>query len=129
MILLMDTSTGTCKLTLIDADEVLLVDEWQADRTLADGLLARLENALKQVGSEWNGLTAIGVFMGPGSFTGLRIGMSIANTLSDSLNIPIVGAKGEQWQIDARRRLEHGENDELVLPFYGQAPNITKPRK
>ncbi|MDB5178023.1 MAG: HAD-superfamily hydrolase, subfamily variant 3, partial [Candidatus Saccharibacteria bacterium] len=45
------------------------------------------------------------------------------------LAIPIVMAKGEQWQGTALSRLQAGENDQLALPFYGGEANITKPRK
>jgi tRNA threonylcarbamoyladenosine biosynthesis protein TsaB len=43
-------------------------------------------------------ISGIGVMKGPGSFTGLRIGLTVVNTLADSLNIPIVGAMGDNWR-------------------------------
>ncbi|MDB5165682.1 MAG: HAD-superfamily hydrolase, subfamily variant 3 [Candidatus Saccharibacteria bacterium] len=128
MILLLDTSTPLCKITLIDGDW-RQAREWDAGRTLAKGLLGFLEQELATVGKTWQDLTGLGVFQGPGSFTGLRIGMTVLNTMADALSIPIVTTTGENWRETAESRLLAGENDQLALPFYGSEANITKPRK
>lgn len=128
MILLLDTSTPTCKLTLIDS-EWHYNDEWQADRTLAKKLLSYLQEKLRANNKTWTDITGIGVFAGPGSFTGLRIGLTVLNTLADAEQIPIVGSTAADWQGDCLRRLQAGENDQLVMPFYGRDAHITKPRK
>ena len=70
MILLLDTSTPTCKLTLVESDKPIY-DEWVADRQLAKGLLEYLKTQLAAQSKTWDDLTGIGVFQGPGSFTGL----------------------------------------------------------
>jgi tRNA threonylcarbamoyladenosine biosynthesis protein TsaB len=128
MILLLDTSTPVCKLTFID-DNDRYEKEWEAGRELAKGLLGFLLTELESKDKTWQDLTGIGVFQGPGSFTGLRIGMTVLNTSANSLAIPIVGSTDDDWQQDALHRLQDGENDKLVLPYYGSAANITKPRK
>lgn len=128
MILLLDTSTPVCKLTLKDGDWEYH-DEWQADRTLAKKLLEYLQEQLAKNSKTFTDISGIGVFEGPGSFTGLRIGLTVLNTMADSLSIPIVGAQGEDWQEKAAKALETGKNDKIVLPFYGSEAHITKPRK
>lgn len=128
MILLLDTSTAVCRLTLIDKTTTTN-DEWQADRQLAKGLLGYIEAQLKARGKTFNDLSGIGVQKGPGSFTGLRIGLTLLNTAAEALAIPIVGTTGDIWQQEAITRLNHGENDRLVMPLYGSDPTITKPRK
>jgi len=128
MILLLDTSTGTCRLTLVDG-ESRYSDEWQADRSLANGLLEYLQTQLAKNDLSFDDITAIGVFRGPGSFTGLRIGLTVLNTIADAQNIPIVGTSGETWEEDALERLNRHENDKIVLPLYGGDAHITKPRK
>lgn len=128
MILLFDSSTSICKITFIDGD-TRYDDEWQADRTLAKGLLGYLQEQLSKNGKTFTDISGIGVFTGPGSFTGLRIGMTILNTIADSEQVPIVGARGENWQAEALAKLQAGENEQIVLPFYGGDAHITKPRK
>ena len=69
------------------------------------------------------------VFKGPGSFTGLRIGITVANAIAYAQNIPIVGTTGENWRGDGLKKLSGGKNDKIVMPEYGAEPNITKSRK
>ena len=128
MIILLDTATPICRLTLVDGENHIH-DEWQADRTLAKHLLGYLRDQLAAQGKSFQDVTGIGVFQGPGSFTGLRIGLTVLNTLADARAIPIVGAQGDDWQTLALARLAAGENDEMVLPFYGSEAHITTPRK
>jgi len=128
MIILLDTSMPICKLSLVD-DAWRKDYEWQADRTLAKKLLGYLNDRLTENGKNWGDISAIGVFEGPGSFTGLRIGLTVMNTIADAQNIPIVGGKGEIWQQQALERLEKGLNEKIVLPFYGSEAHITMPKK
>jgi tRNA threonylcarbamoyladenosine biosynthesis protein TsaB len=128
MIVLLDTSTAVCKLTLVD-DELHLDFQWQADKMLARSLLKYLNTKLQENGKTWSDISAIGVFEGPGSFTGIRIGLTVMNTIADAQNIPIVGGRGETWQAIILQKLKSGENEKIVLPFYGSEANITSPRK
>ncbi len=128
MILLLDTSTPTCHLTLVVKD-VRNEFSWQADRELARGLIGFIEESLESLDFTWRDIQGIGVFEGPGSFTGLRIGMAVMNTLADAEAIPVVGEREEGWQDRAIDRLKRGDNDQIVLPYYGGEANITSPRK
>ncbi len=129
MILLLDTSTPLARLTLIDAQHNKTDAEWQADRQLAKGLLEWIEATLQQQGTQWGDIEAIGILQGPGSFTGLRIGITVANTLAESLHVPIVGATGDAWQDIVIQRLQNRENDRVVLPYYDRDATITTQRK
>lgn len=124
MIILLDTSTATCRLTTVDG-EISNNFDWEAGRTLARGLLAFIQ---EKVGDVKN-ISGIGIMRGPGSFTGLRIGMAVANTLADGLGVPIVGETGDSWRESSLGRLSSGEDDQVILPFYGGDAHITKPKK
>lgn len=102
---------------------------WQAHRELSTTLLATLRDGLAEQHAKFADCKGLIVFTGPGSFTGLRIGITVANSLAYALGVPIVGAQGQQWQADGLSRLSAGENDRLVLPQYGSEAHITPARK
>lgn len=102
---------------------------WQADRSLALHLLEELETFLKKNGAEFSDLKGLYIYKGPGSFTGLRIGITVLNTMAYSLSIPIVGTMGSNWQLLATDSLMKGENHKIVIPHYGAEARITKPKK
>lgn len=128
MILLLDTSTPIARLTLVEGEK-RYESEWKAGRELAKGLLGYMESELTNHQKTFSDIRAIGAFKGPGSFTGLRIGLTVLNTLADVLDVPIVGAVGVTWQETTLDRLACGENEQIVLPFYASDAHITQPRK
>lgn len=130
MILAIKTDNPTAELVLLDrGGEVLERETWLAERRLALELLSRLEALLIQHGASWKALTGLIVYEGPGSFTGLRIGITVMNTISYSRNIPIVGQTGDEWSEIGVKRLLANENDRIVMPAYGAPARITQPRK
>ncbi|HXH27055.1 MAG TPA: tRNA (adenosine(37)-N6)-threonylcarbamoyltransferase complex dimerization subunit type 1 TsaB [Candidatus Acidoferrum sp.] len=102
---------------------------WEAHRELSTTLLAKIHSQLAEQGTTFRGLDGLVVFRGPGSFTGLRIGITVANTLAYSLGIKIVGAEGSNWQAQGIEQLKNGKNERLVLPVYGALPHITQPTR
>lgn len=128
MIVLLDTSTPECRLTLADG-EARHDYSWQADRDLAHHLLKFLRDKLAENSADFADISGIGVMKGPGSFTGLRIGLTVMNTIASDRRLPIVGATGENWRDTALERLHRGESERLIMPEYGTAPHITTPRK
>ena len=139
MILFIDSSTEKLRLWLKN-DDFEVNFEKTLGREMAKNILAEIKEFLAENGANWQNLRGICVFSGPGSFTGLRIGVTVANTLADSLKIPIVGEKNsdnsknngenlENWREIALEKLNSGADDKIALPFYGAEANITKPRK
>jgi tRNA threonylcarbamoyladenosine biosynthesis protein TsaB len=110
MKLYLDTSTNVTVLRLDDNEYT-----WESGRGLADGLLKFIHDKLVENGADWRDLTELAVNPGPGSFTGLRIGISVINTLADQLQIPIV--------------LPDGIKHKIVLPDYGRSANVSTPKK
>lgn len=129
MIILWDSSDMRVRITLVD-DVAQQVDlEWQADRNLARDMLAYLRDILAERQLMFTDITGIGVYRGPGSYTGLRIGLTVLNTIASSEHIPIVGATGDNWREDCIVKLQSGVDDQIILPEYGGDAHITKPRK
>lgn len=129
MILLWNSADMSVKLTLTNGEQRHDY-EWQADRQLARDMLAFLRDKLAEHGWSFADITGIGVFRGPGSYTGLRIGMTVLNTIAAARGVPIVGSIVlDEWQADCERRLANGEDEKVVLPEYGGDAHITKPRK
>ena len=102
---------------------------WHADRQLAHELLKMLHVQLQKQQADWPDIKGIVVFEGPGSFTGLRIGITVADTIAYGLGVPVIAAKGEEWLAAGLARLVKGEDDKLALPHYGAEANITMPKK
>jgi tRNA threonylcarbamoyladenosine biosynthesis protein TsaB len=92
-------------------------------------LLARIQDLCQKNELDFKDIQGIVGFKGPGSFTGLRIGLSVANALAYGMQIPIVDAKGSNWQRSGIAKLLSGYSQKIILPEYNSEPNITKPRK
>ncbi|MBR0488076.1 tRNA (adenosine(37)-N6)-threonylcarbamoyltransferase complex dimerization subunit type 1 TsaB [Candidatus Saccharibacteria bacterium] len=110
MKLYLDTSTKTTILKLDDQTY-----EWESGHDLAEQLLSFIRDKLSENQKTWSDITAITFMSGPGSFTGLRIGATVVNTLAHELNIPLYD--------------HHGARHPIILPDYGRGANITTPVK
>lgn len=123
------TDSPVAELYLYEGTNQLSHETWQADRQLAKQLLGKLESFLAARDKTFSDLTGVFAYQGPGSFTGLRIGLTVMNTTAYALRLPIVGSEGDDWIETSLARLMSSENDEVVLPHYGADPRITQPRK
>lgn len=103
--------------------------EWKAHRELADTIHIKIKQLLDNQSLQLSDLKGIIVFEGPGSFTGLRIGISVANAYADSLALPIVGSSGKQWLQKGLVLLETAKPGRPVVPVYGMPVRITQPKK
>lgn len=110
MKLYLDTSTPQTILKLDDKEYA-----WDSGRELAEKLLQFIHDKLKENNKDWHDISEITFMSGPGSFTGLRIGAAVVNTLASELNVPLYNHKHERVKI--------------ILPDYGRGANISKPRK
>lgn len=106
----LDTSTPVTILKLDDAEY-----KYTFANDLAEKLLKFIHDKLTENHQTWQDLTEITFMSGPGSFTGLRIGATIVNTLAHELNIPLYD--------------HHGAKHQIIIPEYGRPANISKPKK
>ena len=110
MEMFLDTSDSVCILRLDDKEY-----KWEAGKKLAEELLLFIKDKLEEQGGDWNSIKKITFMSGPGSFTGLRIGAAVVNTLADQLQIPLFD--------------HHGKQVPVIIPTYGKPANVTAPKK
>jgi len=91
MLLAIDTSTRWVGLALYDGIQVLSETVWQSQNHHTVEVAPALETLLQRSSIRPEDLRAIGVALGPGSFTSLRIGLGLAKGLALALHIPLVG--------------------------------------
>ena len=91
MQLTIDTSTDTASIAIIQNNEVLAELAWRCQQNHTVELLPRLAQLLNNTKVALQSISCIIVAKGPGSFTGLRVGISTAKGLAFSLGIPIIG--------------------------------------
>ncbi len=128
-ILTIRTDKPEAEIGLFDGSERIDYFKWQAHRVLAETIHQKIRELLEQNNLTLGGIAGVVVFQGPGSFTGLRIGISVANATADSQGIPIVGETTEEWIVNGLQRLSDNKNDKIVIPEYGALPNITAQKK
>lgn len=129
LILAMRTDKPESELYLLETDTVIADLRWQAHRKLADTLHRKIDELLTSQNKTLPDVDALVIYQGPGSFTGLRIGMSVANALHYSLGAPIAASSGDAWLTEAASRVKAGRSDPVALPKYGTAPHITQPKR
>jgi len=128
-ILTIKTDQPMAEIGLYENQKQLAYETWEAHRQLSVTIHAKIAKLLNSRGKDWHDIEGLVCFLGPGSFTGLRISTTVANTLAVSLSIPISGTTGKVWIESGIRMLKQGSNLKRVIPFYGRDPNITTPRK
>ncbi len=90
LILNIETSTTVCSVALAEKGRVILSKEINEGYSHAENLHVFIEKILSETKTDPKGLNAIAVGSGPGSYTGLRIGVSAAKGMAYALQIPLI---------------------------------------
>lgn len=125
LIITLRTDKPEAEIGLYDDQTQLAYETWIAHRKLAETIHVKIDELLTGNHTSQQEIGGIVVFKGPGSFTGLRIGITVANALAASIPAPIVASGDPQWLENGIARLMDGENDTVALPEYGAAVHIT----
>lgn len=131
MILALDTCLTACSAAILDGETVLAARSETMPRGHQERLAPLVRELMTEAGAGFSQLTRIGVTVGPGSFTGLRVGLAFAKGLSSALNLPCVGvgtlealAFGRDGfvaaVIDARR-------EQVYVQLFGDGVALTAP--
>ncbi len=139
LILNIETATEICSVCIAKDGIVLKEKETNIKNSHSSVLTLQIEACLKEAGKSYSDLDAVAVSIGPGSYSGLRIGLSVAKGLCYALEIPLISVSTLQalaWKtqketenqaaifapmIDARRMevytaLYNGSNDMITKP-------------
>jgi len=91
LILGFDTSAAHCAAALLSDGQIIAAKHEDMAKGQAERLMVLCEEVLAEAGVTWADLDALGVGIGPGNFTGIRISVAAARGLSMGLGVPAVG--------------------------------------
>ncbi|MCP4551520.1 MAG: tRNA (adenosine(37)-N6)-threonylcarbamoyltransferase complex dimerization subunit type 1 TsaB [Bacteroidetes bacterium] len=115
-LLLLETATGVCSVALADQGELISLKETSTANSHSSLLTTFIDEILKENDLQYSDLDAIVVSKGPGSYTGLRIGISSAKGLCFSLDKPLIAINTLQSMAYGIHKMIQDENF-LICPM------------
>jgi tRNA threonylcarbamoyl adenosine modification protein YeaZ len=112
LILAIDTSAALCAAAVVEGDKVLAAASEEMGKGQAERLFPMIGEVLSAAGKVYSDVDAIAVCVGPGNFTGVRIGVSAARGLALSLSRPAIG-------VTRLEALAHGSGAPVVAAVAG----------
>jgi tRNA threonylcarbamoyladenosine biosynthesis protein TsaB len=90
-ILAMDTSTASMSIAIVENGQLALESHIHAERNHSLHLMPMIQELIQSAGMKLSDLSGLAVGVGPGSYTGVRIGVTAAKTLAWTLKLPLIG--------------------------------------
>lgn len=115
LILNIETATTVCSVSVSDKQNVITCEEVNGGYTHAEDLHVFIKEMLAQAGVQISSLSAVAVSRGPGSYTGLRIGVSAAKGIAYALGIPLISV--DTLAVMARAALNVNKCDAYYVPM------------
>lgn len=115
LILHLETATTVCSVALALNGDLLSFQELDSGFTHAENLHGFIQSVLEDAGVGIKQLEAVAVSKGPGSYTGLRIGVSAAKGLGYALGIPVIGL--DTLQVMSRRAANVQKEEGIYCPM------------
>jgi tRNA threonylcarbamoyladenosine biosynthesis protein TsaB len=121
MIICLETATNLCSVALCDSAGVISLRESNESKSHSSMLTLFIKEILNESGIRARDLEAIAVSKGPGSYTGLRIGVSVAKGIAYAASIPLIGIETTLsmfWGISGSRKESTGvDKNSLFCPM------------
>jgi tRNA threonylcarbamoyladenosine biosynthesis protein TsaB len=104
----LETATEVCSVAIGQGNDVIVTNEIARKNSHTETITLQIDQCMKEASLQYHQIKAIGISSGPGSYTGLRVGTSVAKGLCYALNIPLIAietlkglAAGLKADIDA----------------------------
>jgi tRNA threonylcarbamoyladenosine biosynthesis protein TsaB len=111
MILCLETATPSCSVALVHNGEVLACEEDPKGQNHSEKITLFIDKVMKTAGVSYNDLDAVAVSMGPGSYTGLRIGVSTAKGICYAVSKPLIA-------VETLHAMAYGcKNNGILIPM------------
>ena len=122
LVLALDTSATFVSVALLNEKQVFAIAEEEMERGQAEALMPMIEGIMAQAHKKMSDIDAVAVTVGPGSFTGVRIGLAAARAFGLALNVPVYGVTCfEAWSYHLGRNckviLDSKRDDYFVQTF------------
>lgn len=106
MILCLETATSTCSVALNNGTQTVALRECKGQNAHSEKITIFIDDILKETGMNYHQLDAVAVSKGPGSYTGLRIGVSTAKGICYAADLPLMA-------VDTLHAMAYGMRDKL----------------
>ncbi len=116
-ILCIETSLDYCSVSIIEDGKVIDSENINIKKSHSEFILILIKDLLKRIKISLNQLSAIAVSEGPGSYTGLRIGVSTAKGLCFSLDLPLLSVNSLDLMIYDVKKKNLVESGSLLCPM------------
>ena len=111
MILCLETATPSCSVALVHNGEVLACEEDPKGQNHSEKITLFIDKVMKKAGISYDQLDAVAVSMGPGSYTGLRIGVSTAKGICYAVSKPLIA-------VETLEAMAYGcKNNGILIPM------------
>ncbi len=116
LILSIETSTMVCSVCISRNGELIGIKESEEEKSHAKNLTVFVDELMKENGFSYSDLDAVSISKGPGSYTGLRIGVSTAKGLCYAKNIPLIAIN--TLQAMANGMITKVESNEIIIDHF-----------
>jgi len=117
LILLLETATSSCSVALSENGKIIAVKEANEPNIHASHITLFIEELMVKTGKRYSDLSAVAVSKGPGSYTGLRIGVSTAKGLCYALDIPLLGIDTLEAMVSGLLSQNYIQDSDLLIPM------------